>query len=78
MVLFDSTFLIVLLQPNAPPPVDRDGKVIAGGAERISNLIKALSKEKTVVCVPAPVVAEVMALGGRGGSKYLEEMRKII
>jgi len=61
MVVFDSSVLLLVLDPNAKAPNDPDtGKPLEKAAERIRYLIENLSTAKEKIIIPAPVLSEVL------------------
>lgn len=75
MVVFDSTVMLLLLYPTAQPPIDPNTNMPLDFAkERIETLIKTLSKEKTRVVIPTPVLSEILVRTGGATSKYLDEI----
>lgn len=71
MVLFDTTFLSLLLHPEAKPPLGTDGNPVLRCKDRIENLIQSLSDKKTKVIIPTPVLSEILVLSGKSGPDYL-------
>ncbi|CAK0758894.1 PIN domain-containing protein [uncultured Gammaproteobacteria bacterium] len=57
MVVFDTNFLMLLLDPNAK---SSSGKAISDDKERIDFLVKTLSARKEKIVIPAPVIAEFL------------------
>jgi predicted nucleic acid-binding protein len=74
MVVIDSTFLLLFLNPNAPVPADENGVPVSKSKERIDLLIKELSSSKSRVLIPAPVLSEVMI---QAGDRFIEVIEKI-
>lgn len=54
MIVVDANFLVLLLDPDAMPHLDR-------GRERIEFFIRELAKDKAEIVIPAPVIAEIVA-----------------
>jgi predicted nucleic acid-binding protein len=76
MVVFDSSFLIAMLDADAQlPPDPKTKKPIEKARERIEFLVDTLSASKTRVLVPAPVLAEVLVYGGSATADYLQKLR---
>jgi predicted nucleic acid-binding protein len=63
-VVFDSSFLIPLLDPQ----VKGVGKVDA----KLLHLVETLDKEKAVIIVPTPALSETLVGAGDAAPRYLE------
>src|ERR1035437_2015831 len=74
MVVFDTTTIILALDPDAEPPKDLQGKVVSRCKERIENLLLTLNKAKTPILIPTPVLAEYMVGAGPNKSEFLERI----
>jgi rRNA-processing protein FCF1 len=75
MVVFDTSFLTLAFDKRANPPVDpATGTLLTECQERIDYLIKTLSRAKTRVLIPTPVVAEYLVRGGLDRDKRLAEL----
>lgn len=73
MVVFDSTLLLPLLWPSAPPPTDpATNAPVARYRDRVDFLIAELSRQKTRIVVPTPVLSEVLVRTGPAGVQILE------
>ena len=56
MVVFDSSVLLLVLDPNAKAPSDPGtGEPVDKAAERIEYLIEMLSADKEKIVIPTPV-----------------------
>lgn len=72
-VLFDTSVLLFILDPAAPPPLDPATKApLTDAAARVEYLVKTLSKAKTEVLIPTPVLTEVLCLAGGAGPGYVQ------
>jgi len=72
MVVFDTTVLLLVLQPTARPPIDpKTGVPIEHARERINFLIRTLSKARTTILIPTPVLAEILIRAGGATDEYL-------
>lgn len=71
MIIFDSTYLVVLLNPNAAPAKDRDDKPVSQFRERVAYLATTMDVANDVIGVPAPAMAEVLVRAGNGRAKYV-------
>lgn len=71
-VVFDSSTLLLVLQPTATPPIDpATGKPLEHAVERVEYLIRQLSRAKTKVLIPTPVLSEVLVHAGAASTQYL-------
>lgn len=76
-VLFDTSTLLLALQPDARPPLDPDtGQPLEHAKQRVEYLIKKLSKARTKVVIPAPVLSEVLVHAGDAGSDYIQILQQ--
>ena len=74
MIVFDTTYLVVMLQEKFPPVKDRDNKIVPEARERINYLVKQLSANNSIILIPTPVLAEIMVRAGNAGPEYLEKL----
>lgn len=73
MVVFDSAFLLLVLDKRAKAPSDpTTGEPVAKATERVEYLIKTLSADKEKIIIPTPVLSEVLVHAGSATEKYLE------
>lgn len=72
MVVFDTSVLLLALDPSTKPPLDpeTDGPLHRAG-ERIEHLIDTLSTDKQTIIIPTPVLSEVLVYAGAAGPKWL-------
>lgn len=77
MVIFDSSYLLFLLNKNTPAPKDPNtGVEIPNCEERINHLVSGLQKHKEKIIIPTPVLAEVMVRADTAGPDYLGKISK--
>lgn len=75
MVVFDTSILALAFDGHANPPIDpATGELLTECRARIDHLVKTLSKLKTRVLIPAPVLAEYLVRAGEDRSKRLDEL----
>jgi len=75
MVVFDTSFLALAFDLNANPPIDPNtDELLTECQSRIEHLIKTLSKAKTRVLIPTPVMAEYLVRAGLDKDKRLAEL----
>ncbi len=73
MIVFDSSVLLLVLDPNAKPPNDpTTGEPLDKAAERIQHLIENLTADKEKIVIPAPVLSEVLVHAGEAMRPYLD------
>jgi hypothetical protein len=76
MVIFDASFLLLLIEPDAKGPEDpTTGKLVDKCKERIEYLVARLATERESVVVPAPALSEFLIKAGRAASEYLGELQ---
>ena len=72
MVVFDSSVLLLVLDPNAKAPNDpATGKPVEKAAKRIEYLIENLKGYKETIIIPTPVLSEVLVHAGEATNDYL-------
>lgn len=69
MVLFDSTFALVIWLPGVPATVPQ-------AKERVEHLINQLHTQSTKIIIPTPVISELLVGAGKAGPQYLLEITK--
>jgi len=75
MAVFDASFLILLLHPEAPAPIDPEtGTPVEHARDRIEHLVATLEKKKEKVIIPSPALAEFLVKADRAGATYLRIM----
>ena len=75
MVVFDSSVLLLVLDPQAKAPiVPSTGAVLERAAERVDFLIGNLSKEREKIIIPTPVLSEVLVYAGAALEEYLDTL----
>jgi len=75
MVVFDNTFLTLLLHPKARPPLDPStGRRVDRLDERIELLIMTLDEDGETVIIPTPVITEFLVLANKDGPRYLSHL----
>ena len=75
MVVFDSSILLLALDPKASPPNDpATGQPLDRAAERIKYLIARITSDKERIVIPTPVLSEVLVHAGEAMQPYLDTM----
>jgi len=73
MVVFDTSVLLLALDPSTDPPLDpKTNAPLERAGERIEHLIDTLSNEKQTIIIPTPVLSEIMVYAGAAGPKWLQ------
>ena len=71
-VLFDTSTLLLALQPDAKAPLDpATEEPLEHAKQRVEYLIKKLSKARARVIIPAPVLSEVLVHAGDAANDYI-------
>jgi len=72
MIVFDSSVILLVLDPRARPPLDPETQnPVSRASERIDYLIDVLSQKKETIIIPTPVLSEVLVYAGDALPKYL-------
>ena len=75
MVVLDASVLLLLLYPNASPPIDSStGLPVTRCRERIELLLESLSKGHIAVMVPTPVLSEILVTTRSDMARVLAEI----
>lgn len=76
--VFDSTFLVMLTNPEATPPLDPEtGKPVELAKERIEHLINTLSEGGDKIIIPTPVLSEFLVRADAAAAEYLQILDRI-
>jgi predicted nucleic acid-binding protein len=77
MVVIDSTNVLLMLRPGTPVPKGPDGSPVSRPKDRIDHLVQRLSKAKSKIIIPTPVLSEALVKAGAAASqKIVEELQK--
>lgn len=76
MIIFDSSFLVVLLYPTPPPCKDRADQPVTQFKDRVAYLASTMDIKNEVIGVPAPAMAEVLVRAGKGRAQYASILSK--
>ncbi len=78
MVLFDNTFLTLVLHPTLKkPPLDPStGRVVEDVPERIELLLETLEQDRETIIIPTPVLTEFLTLAGDDGPRILTQLEE--
>jgi len=70
-VVFDSTFLLLLVDEQAMPPA-REGSDPSMARDRAAFLIETLSKQRATIIIPTPVLTEILVRSGSDVNALIE------
>ena len=77
MVVFDTTFLRLLLRPDADPPHDpNSGNPISLCQSRIKYLIEVLEADRETILIPTPALSELLVVENQFGPNHLTVIDK--
>lgn len=75
MVVFDTSVLLLVLNPDAKAPIDADtDEPVARATERIEYLIDSLTTDQEKILIPTPVLSEVLVHAGEAFQPYIETL----
>ena len=74
MIIFDSSYLVVLLHPNPAPAMDRENKPVTQFRERVAYLPATMDVSNNTIGVPTPAMAEVLVRSGANRSQYVSTL----
>jgi PIN domain len=72
VIVFDTTLLIILCEERTLAITDRNGKAVSRYRDRVQYLVKSLSDNNSIICIPTPVLAEFMVKAGAAGPELLK------
>ena len=76
MAVLDATTLMCFLREDCPLPRDPEtNEPIPNARERINHLVKSLQDKQETIIIPAPALAESIALSGGARQQHLETIR---
>jgi predicted nucleic acid-binding protein len=71
VIIFDASYLVVLLHPNPAPARDRENKPVSQFKERVAHLVATMDASDDIIGVPTPAMSEVLVRAGAGREKYV-------
>lgn len=75
MVVFDTSVLLLVLDPSAKAPTDPEtGRPLEHAAARIEHLVDTLTKTGEQIIIPTPVFSEVLVLAGTAMQTYIQQL----
>lgn len=73
MVVFDTSTIVLALDPQARPPTHPDtGVPVERCKERVEYLLARLSKARTMILIPTPVLTEYLVKAGPNKQAMIE------
>ena len=73
MIIFDTSVLLLVLDPSAKPPTDPNtGQPLDRAGARLEYLVDTLTKTNEQIIIPTPVFSEVLVLAGQAAPKYIQ------
>lgn len=76
MIVFDASVLLLLLNPETPPPKDvTTGQPVGRCKDRIEYFIAQLTKQREKIIIPTPALSEALIKAEEAAPQYLEIMR---
>jgi hypothetical protein len=77
LVVFDSNVLLPVLRPGLPPPLDpKTGKPVEHFDEKLAYLVGTLSRSRSTILIPAPVLTEVLCRAGAAGPALAQQLQQ--
>jgi hypothetical protein len=77
LVVFDSNVLLPVVRPGLLPPLDpKTMKPVDHFEEKLAYLINRLSKSRTTILIPTPVLTEVLCHAGAAGSALAQQLQQ--
>lgn len=74
MIVFDTSFIVLSFDKNAPIPIDPNtGLPLEKCKERIDHLIQSLTATKQRILIPTPVISEYLVKAGPDKDLRLQE-----
>jgi predicted nucleic acid-binding protein len=76
-VVFDTSLLLLAVHPEANPPNDPEtDKPLEYARQRVDYLIRTISKKKTTVIIPSPVLCELLFRSGKAVNEYVKKLHR--
>lgn len=76
MVIFDTSTIVLALDPTAKPPSDENGHLVEKCKERIEYLLNTLNVAKTTILIPTPVLSEFLVGVGQNKYEFVDRLNK--
>lgn len=76
-VLFDTSILLLAIFPDVKPPIDpATGNQLEHAKQRIECLIRGLSRARTKIVIPTPVLTEILSGAGTAAGDYVRVLQQ--
>ena len=76
MIVFDASVLLLLLNPETPPPKDAaTGQPVTRCKDRVEYFVAQLTKQREKIIIPTPALSETLIKAGEAAPQYLDIMR---
>jgi len=76
-VLFGANVLLLVIQPDARPPIDpATSKMLDHAPERFDHLLRRLNAERTNVLIPAPELTEVLCIAKAAQTRLVDLLQR--
>lgn len=77
MVVFDTAFLLHLIDPHISPPLDPNtGQPVTNAYRRVKHLVNELHRSREKIIVPTPALGELLILAEKAGAEYLDNFTR--
>ena len=76
MVVFDTSTIVLALDPSAKPPADESGQVVTNCKERVAHLLDPLNTSKTMILIPTPVLSEYLVGVGPNKQEFIYRINR--
>jgi hypothetical protein len=74
MVVFDTSCILLTLDPKTRPPIDpKTGVALTNYKKRVDFLIQRLGNAKEEIVIPTPVLSEFLVGAGQNRHEYIEK-----
>jgi predicted nucleic acid-binding protein len=71
MIIFDASYLVVFLNKDPAPAMDRQGNPVTRFKERVEYLASSINASGEQIGIPTPALAEVLVRSGKGRSQFV-------
>jgi predicted nucleic acid-binding protein len=74
MIIFDASYLVVFLNKDPAPAIDRQGNPVTRFKERVEYLASSINASGEQIGIPTPALAEVLVKSGKGRSQFVSTL----
>jgi hypothetical protein len=76
-VVFDTSIIVLILNQDAKIPKDPEtGAPLEHAKQRVDYLVRVLSKKKSQIIIPTPVLCEILIHADAAVNDYMEKLRQ--